>query len=55
MKFNSEHKVIISSMNQTEAKIFIIFLKTEIVRHYDDIKQAEDLIALVNIKMMEGK
>ncbi len=55
MIFNEQHKVIIDSLSRDEANAFIKFLQSEIVRHYDDIKQAEDLIALVNIKMMEGK
>jgi hypothetical protein len=47
MIFNENHKVIITSLNKDEAKAFIKFLKSEIIRHMDDIHQAEDLIALV--------
>ena len=50
MEFTDEHKVIINSMNEMEAKIFIIFLKTEIIRHCDDIEQAEKLIEVVKEK-----
>ena len=43
MIFNDEHKVKIETMNKEEAKAFIIFLDTEIIRHLDDIKQAKTL------------
>ena len=44
MDFNDENKVIIDSMNKEEAKVFIKFLKSEIIRHRRDIKEAENLI-----------
>jgi len=44
MIFNSQHKVIIDTLNQDEASAFVKFLKSEIIRHEDDIKQARDLI-----------
>lgn len=47
MIFNNQHKVIIESLNQDEARAFVKFLKSEIIRHKDDIQQAWDLIALV--------
>lgn len=47
MIFNVEHKVLIDSLTQNEASAFIKFLKSEIIRHGDDIQQAKALIALV--------
>jgi len=47
MQFNNEHKVIISTLNKDEAKAFVKFLESEIIRHNDDIKQARNLISLV--------
>lgn len=47
MIFNSQHKVIIDSLSLNEASAFIKFLQSEIIRHWDDIQQAKDLIALV--------
>ncbi len=44
MRFDETNKVIIDSMNQDEAKVFIKFLKSEIVRHELDIDNAKDLI-----------
>ncbi len=44
MKFDSQHKVIIDTLNQDEARAFVKFLKSEIVRHEDDIIQARALI-----------
>lgn len=54
MIFNNQHKVIIESMTLQEARAFIKFLESEIIRHGDDILQARDLIALVK-KMYEGQ
>jgi len=45
--FNDEHKVIIGTMNKAEASAFVKFLKSEILRHHDDIKQARELIKLI--------
>ncbi len=54
MIFNAEQKVIIETLNQDEAKAFVKFLKSEIIRHKDDIQQAWDLIALVKkVHLME--
>lgn len=47
MIFNAEHKVIINTMNPDEARAFIKFLNSEIIRHEDDIKQARELIGEV--------
>lgn len=47
MIFNDEHKVIISTLDKSEARAFIKFLQSEILRHEDDIKQAKDLITFV--------
>ncbi len=47
MIFNDEHKVIINSLKKEEAEAFILFLKSEVVRHEDDIRQAKELINLV--------
>ena len=44
MIFNEEHLVIIGTLNKAEAKAFAQFLKSEILRHHDDIKQARELI-----------
>ena len=44
MNFDEENKVIISSLNKTEARAFIKFLKSEIFRHLRDIEDARDLI-----------
>ena len=48
MEFNDEsHKVIIRSLSRIEAKAFIKFLESEIIRHEDDIRQAQKLIRFV--------
>ena len=47
MEFNNEHKVIISTLSRIEAKAFIKFLESEIVRHGDDIETAQRLIDYV--------
>ena len=44
MEFNEEHKVIIESLTRIEAKAFMKFLQSEIIRHQDDIQQAVALI-----------
>lgn len=43
MKFSKDHKVILSSMNKTEAQAFVLFLDSEILRHAEDIKSAGEL------------
>ena len=52
MEFNSEHKVIISTLSRIEAKAFIKFLESEIIRHQDDINQAKSLIGLINTTIL---
>ena len=48
MEFNDEsHKVIIRSLSRIEAKAFIKFLESEIIRHENDIRQAQRLIRFV--------
>ena len=47
MIFNEEHKVIIDTLSKEEASAFIKFLESEIIRHQDDIQQADDLIVVV--------
>jgi ABC-type molybdate transport system substrate-binding protein len=49
MIFSKDHKVIINTLNPEEAKAFIKFLRSEIIRHGDDIKQAEELIKFVEV------
>lgn len=50
MKFNPKHKVIIDSLDMSEAKAFVKFLESEIIRHQDDIIQATALIYTVQKK-----
>ena len=47
MRFNKESKVIIESLTEPEASAFIKFLESEVIRHLDDIEQAEKLIETV--------
>ncbi len=44
LEFNNEHKVIIETLSEAEARAFIKFLESEIIRHEDDIKLAKELI-----------
>ncbi len=50
MTFDEDNKVIIETMDITEASSFIRFLKSEILRHKQDIEQAKDLIFQVKDK-----
>jgi hypothetical protein len=43
MEFSKNYKVLIDTMNESEARAYIKFLDTEIVRHLDDILQADRL------------
>ncbi len=52
MEFSKEHLVKIKTMTGEEAKIFILFLETEIQRHEMDIDDAYKLID--KVKMMFG-
>ena len=54
MEFNSEHKVIISTLSRIEAKAFIKFLESEIIRHQDDINQAKSLISLIKTTILRN-
>lgn len=47
MQFSEECKVIIDSMNKTEARSFVLFLRSEIARHKLDIDNAVALIHTV--------
>lgn len=57
MKFDRENKVILKSLNKTEAEAFILFLLSEIIRHQRDIEEAEALIQKVKamFKLKEVK
>ena len=44
MEFNEKHEVIINTLTRIEAKAFIKFLESEIIRHSDDIQLAQELI-----------
>jgi len=54
MKFNEENKVIIDTMNEPEARAFVKFLDSEILRHFEDIKQAKKLRFVVEGKLSVG-
>ncbi len=47
MRFNKDHKIIIASLDEAEARAFVKFLGSEIIRHYDDIVQAWALMEYV--------
>ena len=53
MDFNAEHKVIIGTLNQDEARAFVKFLESEIIRHQDDINQAKSLIGYVKKEVLD--
>lgn len=44
------HKVVAESLNKEEAKIFLLFLKAEQVRHQDDIDDIQQVIDRVGDK-----
>ena len=54
MEFNNAHKVIIDTLSRIEAKAFIKFLESEIIRHQDDIEQARKLIQCVYQKTRQA-
>ncbi len=54
MLFTDECKVIIDSMTKEEARVFILFLRTEITRHELDIDNARDLVYEVAMKFKLG-
>ena len=43
MKFDETNKVIIETLNRSEARAFVLFLKSEIARHKMDIDNAYNL------------
>ena len=43
MKFDQESKVIIETLNPSEARAFVLFLKSEIARYQMDIDNAYGL------------
>ena len=43
MKFDEANKVIIETLSTTEARAFVLFLKSEIARHQLDIDNAYSL------------
>lgn len=52
MEFNDKHKVIISTLDRAEARAFIKFLQSEIIRHEEDISKAKALIKYVERKRL---
>jgi len=55
MIFNEEHKVIVGTIDKPEAAAFIKLLRSEIIRHEDDINQAKSLIRYVYKKILGGE
>ncbi len=50
MDFDEANLVIIDTMTKNEAKAFILFLASEIMRHREDILQAKALARAVAYK-----
>ena len=50
MRFDEVNKVIINTMDTSEAKAFVKFLQSEIARHQMDIDEASWLIRGVCLK-----
>jgi hypothetical protein len=51
MKFNPQtNKVDPDSLTIEEAKVFIVFLESEILRHFEDITQTSQLIGRIKEK-----
>ena len=50
MKFGKDNKVKIETMNKEQASAFVTFLESEILRHQEDIEDAEKLIQTVKEK-----
>ena len=50
MRFNDKCKVIIETLSESEARAFVLFLKSEITRHQMDIENARDLLYEVCFK-----
>ena len=55
MRFDETNKVIVETMNEAEARAFVMFLKSEIARHEMDIDNAYKLIIEVNQKFQLHK
>jgi len=53
MEFNRQNKVIVSTLSQDEARAFIKFLESEILRHEDDIDKAKSLIGYVEKEILK--
>jgi len=54
MRFDEQHMVLINSLTTEEASAFIKFLKSEILRHEMDIKNARNLIYKICMKYKLG-
>ncbi len=52
MKFNNEHKVIVSTLDLPEVRAFVKFLESEIIWHQDDINKAKSLIGYVKKEIL---
>lgn len=52
MIFN-DNKVIVGTLNTAEARAFVKFLQSEIIRHEDDINQAKSLIGYVRKEVLD--
>jgi len=50
MEFDQTNKVIISTLDEAEARAFVKFLQSEIKRHEYDIDKAVELIDIVRRK-----
>jgi len=50
MKFDETNKVIINTMDRSEARAFVKFLESEIARHQMDIDNARELIEEVCLR-----
>lgn len=44
MEFDDDLKIKIESMTEAEARAFILFLRTEIIRHCWDIRETKERI-----------
>jgi len=55
MIFNEQHLVIIDTLNEAESSAFVKFLKSEIIRHQDDIRQAQSLVELLECRFKGDK
>lgn len=52
MVFDKEMKVIVDTLNKSEASAFIKFLESEIMRHQIDIDQAKETIEKVKAERL---